>query len=308
VATEGHPYKIYFVCFLILLLIAAIETAWAAGAQQSHTELRVAVVGFGGNRASSALGALAQSLKRDGRVFLVSPAQLRPALAGVGYTGSINLSADEARRLGAAVGCDFFIVGKSEAIARSERERQLHGEAIIAVMIVDARSGALAAFDFISEKAATTDAALEAATKKVIERAAIYFDLMREFRAARSQVQRPQDRLVESIEEIPDPESALAAGFKPPEFLVRVKPDYTEQAERADISATVEALAVFRADGTVGDVEVRRWAGFGLDQSAVRAIRQLKFKPATRDGKPTSVRAMVRYNFRRLESREPGNV
>jgi len=50
----------------------------------------------------------------------------------------------------------------------------------------------------------------------------------------------------------------------------------------------------------VGEIQIVRWGGFGLDESAERAIRQLKFKPATRDGRAVSVRAIVRYNFRRL--------
>ncbi|HSQ18969.1 MAG TPA: energy transducer TonB, partial [Blastocatellia bacterium] len=53
-------------------------------------------------------------------------------------------------------------------------------------------------------------------------------------------------------------------------------------------------------NGEVGGIEMIRWAGFGLDASSERAIRQLKFKPATRDGNPINVRAMIRYNFRRV--------
>jgi hypothetical protein len=68
----------------------------------------------------------------------------------------------------------------------------------------------------------------------------------------------------------------------------------------ADITATVEAMVVFRSNSEVGAIEITRWAGFGLDESSERAIRQLKFKPATRDGNPISVRAMIRYNFRRV--------
>jgi TonB family protein len=79
-----------------------------------------------------------------------------------------------------------------------------------------------------------------------------------------------------------------------------VKPDYTAEAELADITATVEAMVVFGSSGELGRVEIIRWAGFGLDEAAERAIRQLKFKPATRDGDPISVRAMIRYNFRRV--------
>jgi hypothetical protein len=59
-------------------------------------------------------------------------------------------------------------------------------------------------------------------------------------------------------------------------------------------------MVVFRLNGEVGAIEITRWAGFGLDESSERAIRKLQFKPASRDGVPINVRAMIRYNFRRV--------
>ena len=49
----------------------------------------------------------------------------------------------------------------------------------------------------------------------------------------------------------------------------------------------------------VGPYVVIRPREWQLDESAARAIKELKFKPATRDGTAISVRALVRYNFRR---------
>jgi TonB family protein len=109
----------------------------------------------------------------------------------------------------------------------------------------------------------------------------------------------------EFIEDIPAEDSPRSSGFNPPEFLNRVKPDYPIEAEMADISATVEAMVVFRSNGQIGGIEITRWAGFGLDESSERAIRQLKFKPAAREGDPISVRAMIRHNFRRVT--QPAN-
>ena len=49
------------------------------------------------------------------------------------------------------------------------------------------------------------------------------------------------------------------------------------------------------------NIEVVKWAGFGLDEEGVSAVRQLRFEPATMNGKQISVTAMVRYNFRKEE-------
>ena len=243
--------------------------------------------------------ALAQALAGDSRVALIDSAQLRPALAGVGYDGSINLSAEDARRIGSALGCDFFIIGKAETLTRSERENQSHEETLIGLMMVDGRSGRLAVFDFIAEKSATREASREGAAKTLAARAPGYVDRVLEFRAARFRIQNPSSSAIDTVEDIPDEGSTRSAGFSPPVFLNRVKPEYTPEADRAGISATVEAKVVFRRNAEVGEIEITRWAGFGLDESAARAIRQLKFKPATREGQPVSVRAVIRYNFRR---------
>jgi TonB family protein len=90
-----------------------------------------------------------------------------------------------------------------------------------------------------------------------------------------------------------------SGSVRPPLFQRHLKPLYPEVAARLGIEATVELTAVFRADGQVDQVELQRWAGFGLDESAVATVRQLRFEPATQDGRPVSFRGLVRYNFRR---------
>ena len=107
----------------VLLLICA-TVGWVDGATQATTEraLRVALIGFvDGSLASEQAAvaprledALESALKRDARVVLIERSQLQPALAGIGHNGSINMTRNEARGLGAAIGCDFFIIGKKD--------------------------------------------------------------------------------------------------------------------------------------------------------------------------------------------------
>ena len=285
----------------------------AAAPRSQQAPVRVALIGFAGSKGDSAALAneaasiLGASLGSDSRLLLIDQSIVQPALRGVGYDGSINMNRDEARRVGAAIGCDFFVTGKLETFTRSDRAAEEHEEALIGVMIIDGRTGALAVSDFIDERAATRQAAVATMSKTLTARAAGYADRMSRFQLARMQV-NPVDSeksRIEIAEDIPDDGSPRAAGFKPPEFLNRVKPDYTDAANLTDITAILEASVVFRADSEVGEIQIVRWAGFGLDEAAERAIRQLKFKPATRDGKPINVRAIVRYNFRRLSETAP---
>ena len=299
---------------LTVLLLVGYSAAGRIAARPDrariHASIRIALVGFARSKAANAASplelALADSLRRDPRVTLIDQSLVQSALAGIGYDGSINMSKDEARKLGAAIGCDFFMVGKSEAFTRSERANESHQQAYAGVMIVDGRNGALTAFDFISNQAVTSEAAQQSLMTALDQRVTGYVDRMTQVRAQASSRSRDSASPVlpppDVIEDIPAEDSPRSAGFKPPEFLNRVKPDYTAEAELADITATVEAMVVFGSNGKVGRIEITRWAGFGLDESSERAIRQLKFKPAVRDDNPISVRALIRYNFRRVSA------
>jgi hypothetical protein len=264
------------------------------------------LIGLRAPLASETLSAANQSLEagfgRDELVSSVDRGLIEAALNGFGYDNSINLTTTEARRLGAAIGCDFFIVGKSEVLSRSDRVGESHEEAYAAIMIVDSRSGRLALFDFVNAKAPTRAGAIHSLTDELAKRTNGYVERIVRFYTIASSVKDTGDRsaATEPIEDVPEENSTRAEGFKPPEFLNRIKPEYTAEAQLADVTATVEALAVFRSNGEVGEVEITRWAGFGLDESSERTIRRLKFKPATRDGRPISVRAAIRYNFRRV--------
>jgi TonB family protein len=282
---------------IILLIAASLVSVQAANQEKSTRRWRIAFIGFTESSENKIAQDFLEKLALDERASLIDESQIKLALSGLGYKESLNLSVEEARRTGAAIGCDFFIIGKTDAALRSETANESHGESIIGLMLVDSRSGKLAHFDFILEKAATIEAAQAKARQTLASRVNIYLEKMSEFRTARESIIPVSTELVEDM---PDAESAATAGFKAPEFINRMKPEYTEEATHADITATVEANVIFKADGEIGDIELIRWAGFGLDESAVRAIHQLKFKPATRNNKAIPVRALIRYNFRRV--------
>jgi TonB family protein len=288
--------KIGYVFLASLFALWLCPTASVAQ-QPCANKLRVALLGFVGSRNDRFTQTLAEKFSAAECVMLLDKAQTQPAMKAVGYNGSINLSVDEARQLGAAIGCDFFIIGKTDAAQRSEQANESHYESVIGVMLVDSRSGALAYFDFILEKAKSGDEAQRKAQQALESHTTIYIEKMLAFRAAQQTYAAPT---AEATEEVIDLESATGANITPPEFLHRVKPDYTEAAERADITATVEAKVTFRANGEIGTIDIRRWAGFGLDEATIQAIQQLRFSPARRGSQAVSIRATVRYNFRRI--------
>lgn len=88
-------------------------------------------------------------------------------------------------------------------------------------------------------------------------------------------------------------------GVTLPVVLREVKPQYTADAMRAKVQGTVLLECVVLPDGTVGQVEIVRSldSSFGLDQEAVKAAKQWRFRPGTRFGEPVAVLVTIELTF-----------
>jgi periplasmic protein TonB len=88
-------------------------------------------------------------------------------------------------------------------------------------------------------------------------------------------------------------------GVALPQVVKRVKADYSSEAMRQMIEGTVILDVVVKADGDVGDVTVKQSldAVYGLDEQAVKAMKQWQFRPGTKDGKAVAVRVDVMMKF-----------
>jgi TonB family protein len=82
-----------------------------------------------------------------------------------------------------------------------------------------------------------------------------------------------------------------------PVAVDRVEPVYPDDYRRARISGTVVLEAGVSEKGTVDNIAVLRSVAPGLDMAAANAVRQWKFKPAMRDGKPVPVLFNLSINF-----------
>jgi TonB family protein len=77
-------------------------------------------------------------------------------------------------------------------------------------------------------------------------------------------------------------------------------PGYSEEARKAKYSGVAVVVAIVDAQGSVVDVQILKPVGLGLDEKAVEAVRQWKFKPAMRNGAPVKVRVNIEVTFRLL--------
>jgi len=88
-------------------------------------------------------------------------------------------------------------------------------------------------------------------------------------------------------------------GVTNPAVLREVKPAYTAEAMRAKVQGTVWLQCVVMPDGTVGNVQVTKSldSTFGLDQEAIKAAKQWRFKPGMRMGEPVPVLVTIELTF-----------
>lgn len=82
-----------------------------------------------------------------------------------------------------------------------------------------------------------------------------------------------------------------------PEIIYRERAKYTELARANRVQGNVALSMVYTKDGEITDIRVIRGLPDGLTLSAIKAAQVIRFKPATKDGKPVNVRGTVEYNF-----------
>lgn len=84
---------------------------------------------------------------------------------------------------------------------------------------------------------------------------------------------------------------------RPPQSLLLGTPAYPYLAQKNRINGEVVLLVEISNDGTVGDAQVIKGLGWGLDQSAIQAARQALFLPAVKDGAFVAEQSTMKFKF-----------
>lgn len=92
--------------------------------------------------------------------------------------------------------------------------------------------------------------------------------------------------------------STGGGGNSPVSILDRPNPVYSTEGRNLRIEGDVVLEVVFLASGQVKVNGVVSGLGHGLDEAAMQAAKQIRFKPAIRDGQPVDFPARVRISFR----------
>lgn len=103
----------------------------------------------------------------------------------------------------------------------------------------------------------------------------------------------------QTVAEAPKKKTAAEGPIDTPvDILDKPKPEYTAEGRSLKLEGDVVIDMVFLSNGTVKVNRVISGLGHGLDEAAVRAAQQIKFKPAKREGQPVDFPARVRIQFR----------
>ena len=89
----------------------------------------------------------------------------------------------------------------------------------------------------------------------------------------------------------------VGGGVAAPEVLHSVEPEFTEDARRANFQGSVSIKLIVDSQGNPQNVQLVHHLGMGLDEKAIEAVRQYKFKPAMYQGHPVSVQIVIEMNF-----------
>jgi periplasmic protein TonB len=89
----------------------------------------------------------------------------------------------------------------------------------------------------------------------------------------------------------------VGGGVSAPRIVSDPEPEYSEEARKAKYQGVCVLWLVVGPDGRPREIKVARSLGLGLDEKAIEAVKNWKFEPAMKDGRPVAVQINVEVNF-----------
>jgi protein TonB len=90
---------------------------------------------------------------------------------------------------------------------------------------------------------------------------------------------------------------SVGGGVSAPTVIRSVEPEFTEAARQSNYQGSVSIQLVVDSQGNPQAIRVTRHAGMGLDEKAIEAVRQYKFRPALYQGHPVAVQIVIDVDF-----------
>jgi len=91
---------------------------------------------------------------------------------------------------------------------------------------------------------------------------------------------------------------SVGGGVSAPEVIHSVQPQFTAEARSQNHQGVVAVQLIVDTQGFPQAVRVVRSLGMGLDEEAIAAVKQYRFRPATYEGHSVSVQMVIDVDFR----------
>jgi TonB family protein len=85
-----------------------------------------------------------------------------------------------------------------------------------------------------------------------------------------------------------------------PKLVHSVEPAFSTKSNEAFVEGTVTVSAVVTKRGVLTDMQVVKGLSAAQDRSALDALKEWRFEPGTKDGKPVNVRVKIQVDFHLL--------
>lgn len=213
----------------------------------------------------------------------------------VAFENPYNLTTEEARNFGNAVGCEYFLLLKAENLRRQSLSKPFYYEAYATAFLVSTRTGRLVLW---SLKNAEADSAEEAQAKLSENFDGLAAEIIEKISIAGKD---ERAETLPDVKEIPPESDPDSKNFRAPLPYRRLRPVYTPTANLYGVTATIDALVDIDEKGAITRLEIIRWAGYGLDESVSRTIREMQWRAGSYRDKTLPIRVLLRYNFKKVE-------
>ena len=90
---------------------------------------------------------------------------------------------------------------------------------------------------------------------------------------------------------------SVGGGVSAPQLIRSVQPEFTEDARRSNFQGSVSIKLIVDSQGNPQDVRLASHLGMGLEEKAIEAVKQYKFRPAMYQGHPVAVQIVMDVDF-----------
>lgn len=285
-------FQFALACFLLTAAVCGLTSA--ASAQ------RLAILTPGSDEFSLSVSTdIADELRKTHRVDDLDLS--KQAVASFNAQNFFNLCTSEAKAIGELLGTPFFVIVNAGRSRRTSSDIEEYYEVFAAVYVVSSSTGRLIDWRMFSFTGNTPEIAADEYKRRTSDITGHILTAVE-----KNVISQRSVKPIKPFPPVPDEGTPGFEGLRPPMPYRRIRPEYTTIASLYSVRASVEADVDIDENGNVANVEISRWAGFGLDASVAETVRKMNWRPASVGKDSLPMRVLLRYNFTKID-RDEGN-